>query len=196
MTFATIEEVWGPNFNLNSRIAGPAQQVFEAAKNIPKVVESVPFGYGPYDILGGQLNYPNSSALPAPSGPVQHSPDMSRTYNRAPMTTGPETRLPQQTNYKLPQQNNYNEKFESDQTNYQGQGQGQGQGQEQDNESKDDLIQRLKNENRKLKKMIEDLKNKSQNGMGDNAFDLIMFLVSAVVIIFMMDSFAKMIRRF
>jgi hypothetical protein len=195
MTFATIEEVWGPNFNLNSRIAGPVQQVIEAAKNIPKVVESVPFGYGPYDILGGQLNYPNSSALPAPSGPVQHSPDMSRTYNRAPMTTGPETRLPQQNNYSVPQQNNYSvpqqnnyrEKFDSNQSTSPN---------IEEQESKDDIIQRLKNENKKLKKMIEDLKNKSQNGMGDNAFDLIMFLVSAVVIIFMMDSFAKMIRRF
>jgi hypothetical protein len=182
MTFATIEEVWGPNFNLNSRIAGPTQQVFEAAKNLPKVVDSVPFGYGPQDILGGQLNYPNSSAIPSPTSNVQHSPDMSRTYNRAPMTTGPHTRLPQNNNYKPT-----NENFNSNPDNNDD---------DNNDSSKDEIIQKLRNENKKLRRMIEELKNKSSNNIGDNTFDLIMFLVSAVVIIFLMDSFAKMIRRF
>ncbi len=59
-----------------------------------------------------------------------------------------------------------------------------------------DMIRELKRENKKLNTVIEDLKKSGMNNDKDNMFDLIVYLSSGILVIFMMENVSKLIRRF
>ncbi len=59
-----------------------------------------------------------------------------------------------------------------------------------------EMIRELKRENKKLNTVIEDLKKGGMNNDKDNMFDLIVYLSSGILVIFMMENISKLIRRF
>ncbi len=60
-----------------------------------------------------------------------------------------------------------------------------------------EMIRELKRENKKLNTVIDDLKKGGMNNLDkDNMFDLIVYLSSGILVIFMMENVSKLIRRF
>lgn len=64
-----------------------------------------------------------------------------------------------------------------------------------DNSENQRMIDELKNENKKLRALINDLKNSKVEDK-DNLFDLIVFISTGILIIFMMENITKLFRKF
>ena len=62
-------------------------------------------------------------------------------------------------------------------------------------------IEHLENENKKLKQLLETFQNKEtnlslqKNDMKSNMFDLLLYIISGIFIIFILDSFVKLIKN-
>ena len=59
-------------------------------------------------------------------------------------------------------------------------------------------IEHLENENKKLKQLLETFQNKYNNendNMKSNMFDLLLYIISGIFIIFILDSFIKLIKN-
>ena len=62
-------------------------------------------------------------------------------------------------------------------------------------------IEHLENENKKLKQLLETFQNKQNasvtqtNDMKSNMFDLLLYIISGIFIIFILDSFIKLIKN-
>ena len=181
MPYATVEEVWGTNFNTQPRQAGPYAQVAGVGAPQPQP-DATNLGYYSIDLIDSAMNAPNSASLPSPGASVSWSPDMSATPMKSPIKTRqyPQNRV--QNNSKKTV-----ERFDDE---------------DDDDESEDskceDLLNKLRDENKRLRKEIAHLRKQIEatGGAGDNAFDLIIFLISGIIVIFLMDTFAKMIKRY
>jgi len=58
-----------------------------------------------------------------------------------------------------------------------------------------DIIQELRQENKRLKALVQDMKT-SGNSDKDSLFDLLVFISTGVLILFMMENVTKLVKRF
>lgn len=58
-----------------------------------------------------------------------------------------------------------------------------------------EIIQELRQENKRLKSLVQDMKT-SGNSDRDSLFDLLVFISTGVLILFMMENVSKLVRRF
>ena len=129
----------------------------------------------------------------------------SRTYNRLPEHSGPETRLPKKRKSKKKKKDTieaYNHPVQLlnessfdplDTDNFVNDDSDTVQIKEE-NDNQKSLYLDLLRENQELKHMISSLKNQSLDT--DNIFDLVLFISSGIFVIFVLDIFVKNIRRF
>ena len=89
----------------------------------------------------------------------------SRNYNRLKQHNGVETRLPEKKKYIIGKKKN---------------------------KSKEDYIDYIINENNNLKKIINTLRNKSDQ---DSIFDIAIFLITGIFIIFLLDVLTTNIKK-
>jgi hypothetical protein len=179
MPYATVEEAWGTNFNTQPRQAGPYAQVAGVGAPLPQP-DATNLGYYSIDLIDSGMNAPNSASLPNPGGSVEWSPDMSKVPSGVPTASPIKSR-----EYPRSRHATIKENFEDDDS-------------DDEDDDKKDVLKKIREENHKLRKEIAHLRKQLEatGGAGDNAFDLIIFLVSGIIIIFLMDTFAKMVKRY
>jgi hypothetical protein len=202
MPFCTIEEAWGVPKNPDLQYLS-GNDYEKAYKEIYLENSEI------YDADGNSIRkkpnpYDNES-----NRPVERVANYSRNYNRLPETTGPVTRLPQQPDRKqqvyvrgepenvLETPSNhpslYNRDLPINNYNYK-----MTQGNEKFADSDGELmniVRELRNENKSLKKMVEELKHSgSQNK--DSLFDTVVYISTGIFVILMMENMSSLIRRF
>uniref|UniRef100_A0A6C0IVX6 Uncharacterized protein n=1 Tax=viral metagenome TaxID=1070528 RepID=A0A6C0IVX6_9ZZZZ len=96
--------------------------------------------------------------------------NFSRTYNRLEEHTGPETRLPIDKKYNLQE-----EKVTENKS------------------TKESYMNFILDENKKLKKMLNNLNNREEQ---DNIFDIALFIFGGIFIILIIDILTKNLKRF
>ena len=204
MPYCSIQEAWGTDFY------GDKNQPKRFKKIVPEFARDVNIAYN-------NVNYPetdvydsNGSSIYIDRKPkeVRRRKSFSRTYNRLPEHSGPNTRLPKpineedlvysETKYLVDSEdrptdsnmdlpiNEYDleleEKLNDKKTK------------EQFTNNNSSYINNILKENIELRKIIENFNNKNQEN--DNIFDLILFISAGVFIIFLLDIVSKGIRRF
>ena len=200
MPYCSIQEAWGTDFYENKNQPKRFQKI------VPELAREESMAYN-------NVNYPETDVYDSSANSIYHKrqkkptrkrKSFSRSYNRLPEHSGPESRLPNSSiQYRL----GYDTEkhlVEEESPIYENtdlpNNQFDNRLEESLNDSKEEFqsnstyINRILKENIELKKIIENFNNKSIEN--DNIFDLVLFISSGVFIIFLLDMMSKAIRRF
>ncbi len=217
MPYCTIEEAWGNNLTSN-KSNDRFKKITPEFSYDPNDSKYFPSEYSESDIFDKNAQ---SIFCKKKKNKVNRKKSFSRTYNRLPEHSGPKTRLPKtgkiqkrlvfskkkkkkladinsipnNDNLDVPI-NNYDKLLEQKlNNNYDSDSDIEISDEQENFENKENYVTLLRDENIKLKNMIEEIKNTSYD-RNDNIFDLIIFLSTGIFVIFLLDTVTKSIRKF
>jgi hypothetical protein len=207
MPFCSIEEAWGvPNNPDLKYLSGNDYE--KTYKQIYLENSEI------YDADGNSIR--KSPSNENTNKPVERVDNYSRNYNRLPETSGPTTRLPidnqnnrvymrnePENTMEVPSNhpslynrdlpiNNYNYKMAQQKPIRK-----EAFGDIDNNDSRElmKIVRELRNENKSLKKMVDELKHSSGNSK-DSLFDTVVYISTGMFVILMMENVSSLIRRF
>lgn len=216
MPYCTIEEAWGTNLTSNNSDKRFSKITPENGLTPPQIGYSLE-SYPETDIYDQEAK---SIFSKRKKKKVKRRKTFSRSYNRLPEHSGPKTRLPkknkkqkrliiddtikkldniedhpQYSNLDLPI-NEYDKLLEQKLNDGYESEESQPSNELTENfENKEHYIDFLKSENKKLKNIINEIRNNTYN-KNDNLFDLVVFLSAGIFIIFLLETLSKSIRNF
>lgn len=209
MPYCTIEEAWGENLSSTT-----SNNRFKKITPENGFIENIR-GYSLDSYPESDIYDKEAKSVFSKKGKrkkIKRKKTFSRNYNRLPEHSGPKTRLPkkqrrliieksvkslddidnhpQDSNLDLPI-NEYDQLLEQKMND----GYDSDEDMKENFQSKEDFVNFLQSENKKLKHIIKELQKNTFN-KNDNLFDLVVFLSTGIFIIFMLDTLSKSIRRF
>lgn len=211
MPYCSIEEAWGQNFLSNKN------QPKRFKKIVPEFANSNKLGYSSIEIPQSNIYDSNAKSIfcPKKSKKSKRRRSFSRTYNRLPEHSGPETRLPKKivkkqlsfknnkfmserkrnnsmNNIDLPI-NEY-DKIVEQEMNDNDYIEEEYNNDTNENFTNNDYINQIVEENRKLKNLLNKFQTQSYDK--DGIFDLVVFISTGIFLIFLLDLITKGIRKF